>query len=131
MAICSGITKDGSRCSASVPPGVEHCYNHDPARAEERRRQASNAGKSRTPRIVRELHQMLEDVTQRVVDGELKPYLGMSVSQLINTRIALLRFEKNLAEQQEVIERLERLEEAASQAAEAQGQSGRSGRWGV
>jgi hypothetical protein len=77
---------------------------------------ASHAGRSRGNRTVAELHGLLEDVTQRVVDGELKPYLGMSVSQLVNTRIALLKFEKELREQEELEERLERLEELASSA---------------
>ena len=65
--------------------------------------------------MVRGLHDLLEDVTQRVIDGDLKPYLGMSVSQLVNTRIALLRFEQDLHEQQVLEERLERLEELANQ----------------
>jgi hypothetical protein len=65
--------------------------------------------------MVRELHELLEDVTRRVIDGELKPYLGMSVAQLVATRISLMKFEKDLFEQQVLLERLEKLEELAAQ----------------
>ena len=115
MGRCAGITKNGSRCSASVPPGVEHCYNHDPARAEERRRHTSRAGRSRTPRIVRELHDLLDDTTERVLNGDLKPYPGMVAGQLIGVKTRLLEFEKALHEQQVLEERLEQLEELANQ----------------
>lgn len=46
MARCQGIKRDGGRCTLSVPPGVQWCFNHDPALAPERRRNASRAGKS-------------------------------------------------------------------------------------
>jgi hypothetical protein len=48
--LCQGSTRTGERCNVSVSPGVTHCYNHDPTRAEERRRNASRAGKSRPAR---------------------------------------------------------------------------------
>jgi hypothetical protein len=126
MPLCAGVKGDGTRCTVVVQGAQEFCYHHSPRNAEKRRAVARKGGKSRTPRMVRDLHDLLEDVTQRVIDEELKPYLGMAVSQLVNTRIALLRFEKDLAEQQEVIERLERLEEVASQT-----QPERSHKWGA
>src|SRR5919206_1061621 len=123
MPLCAGLKGDGTRCTVVVHGAQTHCYHHDAANADKRRAVARKGGKSRTPRMVRALHDLLEDVTQRVIDGELKPYLGMSVSQLVNTRIALLKFEQDLHEQQVLEERLERLEELAGQ------QQGRRPSW--
>ena len=46
MPRCVGIKRDGAQCTTIVKPPQTHCYQHDPARAEERRRNASRAGKS-------------------------------------------------------------------------------------
>ena len=108
---CAGITRSGLRCTQSVEAGLQCCHHHDPARADERRRAASRTGKSKTPHMVRELHETLEQVTEDVIGGQLTPYAGMSVAQLINARIKLLEFERAEREQVEVVERLERLEE--------------------
>ena len=113
MALCAGITRSGSRCTVSVEGGQQYCHHHDPARAEERKRQASKAGKSRTPRMVRELHDLLDTTTERVLSGDLKPYPGMVAGQLMGVKIRLLEFEKALREQEVLEERLERLEELA------------------
>jgi hypothetical protein len=122
MAICSGITRSGQRCTQSVFGTAEFCHHHDPARADERKRQASKAGKSRTPRIISDLHDLLDGTTERVLNGDLKPYPGMVAGQLIGVKIRLLEFEKALREQEELEERLERLEGLANQ--QHQGRSG-------
>jgi hypothetical protein len=115
MALCAGITRSGSRCTVSVEGGQQYCHHHDPSRAEQRRRSASKAGKSRTPRIISDLHDLLDNTTERVLNGDLKPYPGMVAGQLIGVKIRLLEFEKALREQEELEERLERLEELANQ----------------
>ena len=48
--------------------------------ADERRRAASRAGKSKTPHMVRELHETLAQVTEDVIGGQLTLYAGMSVA---------------------------------------------------
>lgn len=50
MARCAGVKRDGGRCTAIVKPPLTHCYQHDPARAGERRRAASKGGKSKSSR---------------------------------------------------------------------------------
>jgi hypothetical protein len=47
MARYQGIKRDGGRCTASVQPGSQWCWNHDPAHEAVRKRNASRAGKSR------------------------------------------------------------------------------------
>ena len=68
MARCQGIKRDGGRCTLSVSPGDQWCFNHDPARAEERRRNASRAGKSSGGREVRDLKRRISDVVDAVLE---------------------------------------------------------------
>ena len=53
---------------------------------------------------------MLEDLTQRVVAGELETSRGAVANQLIGTRIRLLDYERRLKELQEVEARIGELE---------------------
>jgi hypothetical protein len=94
----------------SVEPGQRLCHHHDPSRADERRRAASRAGKAKTPTMVHQMHRTLEAVTASVISGKLTAYTGVSVAQLIGTRIKLLEYERVEREQAELVERLDRLE---------------------
>ncbi|MDP9479866.1 MAG: hypothetical protein M3R38_30095 [Actinomycetota bacterium] len=46
MARCQAIKPNGERCKGEAAPGAEWCYSHDPARAEQRRLNASRGGRS-------------------------------------------------------------------------------------
>jgi len=72
MPRCAAIKRDGGRCTAIVRPPQTHCYQHDPARAEERRRAASRAGKSKPSREVADIKSMLRDLAERVLAGEVE-----------------------------------------------------------
>jgi hypothetical protein len=52
MARCSGTRRTGGRCTTIVKPPQTYCYQHDPARAAERKRNASRAGKTRPSREI-------------------------------------------------------------------------------
>src|SRR5215203_3738909 len=45
MHRCPGTKRDGSRCTVIVEPTQTHCWWHDPANADERKRAASKGGK--------------------------------------------------------------------------------------
>ncbi len=47
MPRCAGIKRDGGQCTAIVNGSQTYCYQHDPARADERRRNASKAARSK------------------------------------------------------------------------------------
>ncbi len=94
--VCAGIKRDGGRCIQSVKSGLAYCYNHDPSRVEERKRAASYAGKSKASKATKHLHDLLEDLTRRVIDGELETSRGAVANQLIGTRIRLLEYERRL-----------------------------------
>jgi hypothetical protein len=112
-----------------VRPGEEWCYNHDPARAEERRRAASRAGKSKPSRELAGIKGLLAELTGRVLGKEGKEPLETGraavANQLINTRLRAVELERKLKETEEFEERLEALERAA----EGNGRGGR--RWGA
>jgi hypothetical protein len=70
---CGAITREGGRCTAAVSPGAEWCFNHDPARADERKRNARRAGKARgggseLKDIKREIRAVIGGVLSEKVD---------------------------------------------------------------
>jgi len=113
VARCQGIKRDGGRCTLGVPPGDEWCFNHDPARAEERRRNASRAGKSAGGREIRDLKRRISDVVDAVLEGGQDRGRAAVAIQGFNALRGVLDLEMKARQQQELIERLEALEEQA------------------
>src|SRR5215207_6124007 len=110
MARCQGIKQDGGRCTASVPEGSQWCFNHDPARAGERKRNAARAGKSRPNREILDIKVLLGDLTERVLEGDLPTSVAAVANQLINTRLRAIETERRVKETEELEERIERIE---------------------
>ena len=50
--LCQGERKDGQPCNAWACAGSEHCFMHDPARAEERKAARAKGGRARHGRKV-------------------------------------------------------------------------------
>ena len=75
---CPTLKRNREDCSGTVPMGAYFCWAHDPAHRNARHRIASLAGKgnakSSKTKLSKDLHALLEDFTQRVVDGDLQPY---------------------------------------------------------
>jgi hypothetical protein len=110
MARCQGIKRDGGRCTASVPEGSQWCFNHDPAHAGERKRNAARAGKSRPNREILDIKVLLGDLTERVLEGDLPTSIAAVANQLINTRLRAIEAERRVKETEELEERIERIE---------------------
>lgn len=127
MARCGAIKRDGERCKADAMPGAEWCYSHHPDHAEERRRRARKGGKSggrgRSNGELREIKALCEDLTGRVLAGELAPGLAAVANQLINTRLRAVEQERKVKETEELEERIEALER--------QTENGGSRKWGA
>ena len=79
-------------------------------------------GKAKASRVGKQLHALLEDLTERVIEGKLETSRGAVANQLIGTRIRLFDYERRLKELEEFEERIEALEQA-------QQQGGGSRRW--
>ena len=110
MAQCQGIKRDGGRCTLSVPAGVQWCFNHDPARSGERKRNASRAGRTRGAGEISDLKKQLKDLAADVLSGEVARSDAAVVNQILNTRARLVELERKIREQEQLEERLEALE---------------------
>jgi hypothetical protein len=94
VARCAGIKRDGGRCTAVVGASQEYCYAHDPARAEERRRNASRAARAKPGRELAGVKAQLEDLTRDVLAGSLETGRAAVANQLINTRLRAIEQER-------------------------------------
>jgi hypothetical protein len=94
----------------SVPAGVQWCFNHDPTRAQERRRNASRAGKSAGGREIKDLKRRISDVVDAVLEGSQDRGRAAVAIQGLTALRGVLELERKIREQEEVLERLEALE---------------------
>ncbi len=115
MARCAGTTRDNRQCTAIVKPPNTYCYQHDPARSEERKRNASRAGKSTGSREIKDLKGQLATLADDVLEGRVDRGDAAVVNQIINTRARLVETERKIREADELEERLRALEQDAEQ----------------
>jgi hypothetical protein len=71
MRRCSGVKPDSTQCTLTVEPPETYCWHHTPKRAEERRRTASRAARSRGNREVATLKDEIKAVIADVKAGDL------------------------------------------------------------
>lgn len=121
MPRCGGSKPGGTPCERIVPGSF--CYSHDPARADERRRAASKAGRSKPNRNVADIKRRLSELADGVLDGSIDKGVGAVVSQVLNVYLRAVSVELKVVEQTELIERLEELEAVL----ERQNRNGRRG----
>jgi hypothetical protein len=111
VARCPGIKRDGGRCTVSVAPGVQWCFNHDPARAEERKRNASRAGKSTGSREIKDLKRRISDVIDAVLEGSQDRGRAAVAIQGFNALKSVLELERKIKETEELEARIDALEQ--------------------
>jgi len=124
MPRCAGIKRDGGRCATIVAPPQTLCYQHDPARAKERSRNASRAARSRPSRELATIKQRLSDLADDVLEGRQDKGVAAVASQVLNVYLRAVSVELKVQEQRDLLERLEALEERLSQ-------NGGGRRWGA
>ena len=106
----------------SVGGAQEFCHLHDPSRADERRRNASRAGRSKP--AGREIGQIKTDIKRVIEDvrgGRLDRGVGAVVGGLYNTLLKAVETERRIREQEELEDRLQVLEHALEAADAAHG----------
>jgi hypothetical protein len=111
MARCAGTTRDGSQCTAIVRPPQTYCYQHDPTRSEERRRNASRAGKSVGSREIRNLKKRISLVIEAVLEGSQDRGRAAVAIQGFNALKGVLELERKIKETDELEARIEALEQ--------------------
>jgi hypothetical protein len=112
---CGGTKRDGSACTATVQPPQRFCWWHDPANAQQRRRAASKAGRSKPSRELAGIKQRLSDLADDVLEGSVERGTAAVASQVLNVYLRAVSVELKAREQLELIERLEALEGALEQ----------------
>jgi hypothetical protein len=115
---CKALKAGGGRCSAHAQEGREHCWNHDPARAPERKKNASAGGKTRSRRPPDELEAVkaqVRGVIKAVMTGALDKANGAVVLQGFHVLLRTVELQRKLEGQREleesVAELRKRLEE--------------------
>ena len=126
MARCGLIKGTGERCKGTATGSHGLCWAHAPENAEKRRRMASRAAKSKPNRELRDVKALCEDLTERVLAGELLPGPAAVANQLINTRLRAIEQERKNKETEDIEARIEALEAQLGQPTKGVGQWRRS-----
>jgi hypothetical protein len=111
MARCRGNKEDGSPCERIVGASQDYCYSHDPARADERQRNASRGGRAKGNGELADLKKHIKDLAKDVLAGKADRGRAAVANQLYNTLIRAIEQERKMRELGELAERLEALEE--------------------
>jgi hypothetical protein len=124
MPRCAGIKRDGGQCTAIVNGSQTYCYQHDPSRADERRRNASKAARAKPSRELAEIKGKLSELADGVLEGAVERGTGAVVSQILNVLLRAVSVELKVREVEELEGRLEELERVLEQRKD-------SNRWGA
>jgi hypothetical protein len=119
MALCSGIKADGGRCGAQAMRNSAWCIGHDPEQAQARRRRASKGGKrggrGRPIVAAADVAEQIQDLTNKVLAGNLDRADAAVCGQLLNVKLRALEVGRKLKEAEELEQRLEELERVLEQ----------------
>ena len=90
MAVCSGTKRDGGACTLPATAGSSLCWNHDPARAKERRRNASRAASAKHSSVAQELRE-IRDLILNLLGVLLADELPVRVRKELQNVVQLLQ----------------------------------------
>jgi hypothetical protein len=114
MDRCLGTKRDGSPCTVTVEPPQTHCWWHAPENADARRRAAARggkrAGRGRPQAETNSIKALLEDLTERVLAGDLPTGPAAVANQLVNTRLRTIEQERKNRETEDLEARIIELE---------------------
>ena len=111
MGVCRATKRNGEPCTAPATELDGHCWAHSPAHSEERRRNASRAGRSKPSRDLVGIKAQLQEMADTVRSGTLDRADAAVVSQILNVKLRALEIERKVRELEVVEERLAALEE--------------------
>jgi hypothetical protein len=111
MSTCTATKRNGEPCTLPVNGSQGLCWAHDPKNADRRRKGASRGGRAKANRELPTIKALLEDLTERVLSGELETGRAAVANQLVNTRLRAIEQERKMRELEEMAERLEALEQ--------------------
>jgi hypothetical protein len=120
--ICKKVKSDGRRCEARAMTNSKFCFFHDPSKAKERAAARRAGGVQRSRRVAvlpphtpdrplrssGELLELLRDMINKILRGELDPKIGYAVGYLATIQAKVLA-------QSEIEERITALEAIVKQ----------------
>src|SRR5215212_4346323 len=114
MAKCSGITKSGTACKGTPIDDSPYCFVHHPDHTEERKRYGSKGGKrggrGRPQAELSSIKDLLVDLYDRVLAGDLPTSVVAVANQVVNTRLRSVEVERRIKETEDLESRIEALE---------------------
>jgi hypothetical protein len=94
MNLCRGTKRNGEPCTLPATQGSAWCWNHDPARAEERSKNASRAASAKHSHLhgeMRELRELLWSIITLALKGRLNSRARMDMNKIIQLLQVYLR----------------------------------------
>jgi hypothetical protein len=110
MPRCSHVYGDSSQCRRIVSAEQEYCYSHDPARQEERKRNAARGGKAKASGEIGRVKARLQALADAVEEGTLDKGVAAVAGQIWNVYLSAVRTELKVREATDLEARLEDLE---------------------
>ena len=104
MARCAFIKAGGERCKAIATAGATLCYSHDPARAEERSRNARKAGRAggngRSSGLseTAEAKRWIKSLVAELLEGKVERDVATAAFMGLNTLGRFIELERKLEE---------------------------------
>src|SRR5215208_5487155 len=117
MARCAAIKANGERCRLDAKGKQSMCWAHAPENAAARRKRASRGGRAKANQELPSIKALLEDLTERVLSGDLETGRAAVANQLVNTRLRAIEQERKNRETEELESRIEALERAQERGA--------------
>jgi hypothetical protein len=109
---CQAIKANGGRCERIVSGSQSYCFSHDPARQEERKRNAALGGKAKASGELKRVKAHLQALADGTLAGEVDTRVAAVVTGVWNTYLSAIRTELKVREVEEFEARLRGLEEA-------------------
>ena len=110
MPQCSGIKRNGSRCTATVEPPQTYCWWHDPANEAARKRAAAKGGRGKANRKMTAIWDELHALIPKIEDESLTPAQANSIVRVYNTLLVYRRLELDVEERLELMPLIEEME---------------------
>jgi hypothetical protein len=110
MPRCAGSKGDGTPCERIVGASRRYCFAHDPAKAEQRSRSASKAGRSKPLKELQEVREQLRSMAQQVLDGAVDRDDAGVASRILAVYLRAVEQERRVRELEDLLPRLAEIE---------------------
>lgn len=114
MARCAGFKPDSTPCERIVKASQTFCFSHDPARAGERKLNASRAARSKPNTEIRQVKDRLLGLSDDVLGGMVDRSEAAVAAQVLNVYLRACEIERRTVDMSDLLSRLEDLEATAS-----------------